>query len=284
MIARAVPAVLGALTCAAAAVAVWAAAFHGQAASTADERALVGFLSLWQPRLSSPLRDLANLFNVWPFVAIAAGLVAIAVLRGPPLVAAAIGVILVGANLTTQLLEPLVAAPRPGRLLASAAWPSGHATAAASVAPCLVLLAPLRHRPMVAAGAGTMLTATVYSILLLSWHRPTDVLGGMLVAGVWMFIGIAVLRAAEARRSPAHGREGSLRAAEALGPTAIATAVVALVLTVVVVASPGAVLDHPAFRESFLIVVAIIGAVAMSLLGVTSLALTRGCSKSSRSG
>jgi membrane-associated phospholipid phosphatase len=36
-------------------------------------------------------------------------------------------------------------------------------------------------------------------LLILSWHMPSDVLGGFLVATLWMALAVAVLRAAERR-------------------------------------------------------------------------------------
>ena len=37
------------------------------------------------------------------------------------------------------------------------------------------------------------------SLLILAWHMPSDVLGGYLVAVLWMAVAIACLRAAERR-------------------------------------------------------------------------------------
>ena len=66
-----------------------------------------------------------------------------------------IAVVLLCANETTELLKPLLAGAarsRPvRRSLYNATWPSGHATAAMSLALCSVIAAPARWRPVVAA-------------------------------------------------------------------------------------------------------------------------------------
>ena len=95
--------------------------------------------------------------------------------------------------MTTQLLKPLLAAPRPITLLefpvvAAASWPSGHATAVMSLALCSVLAAQARLRPFVAALGAAFAVAVCYSFLELGWHYPSDVLGGFLVAAAWTLL------------------------------------------------------------------------------------------------
>jgi hypothetical protein len=46
----------------------------------------------------------------------------------------------------------------------------------------------------------------MYSVLLIGWHYPSDVLGGVLVAGAWAGLVIAALREAEHRWPPAAAR------------------------------------------------------------------------------
>jgi membrane-associated phospholipid phosphatase len=109
-------------------------------------------------------------------------------------------VVVAGANLTTQLLkvtleharnkafEHGVELPWPN------SFPSGHTTAAASIAVALLLVVPARHR-LAALLAGATLTAAVgLSVVILAWHYPSDVLGGLLVVGAWGFAALAYLR------------------------------------------------------------------------------------------
>src|SRR5205085_11232822 len=104
-----------------------------------------------------------------------------------------------------ELLKPLLAHPRAASLLGgrapvgAASWPSGHATAAMSLALTYVLAAPGRLRPVVAALGAAFAVAVSYSFLTLGWHYPSDVFGGFLVATVWTLSGIALLFALRAR-------------------------------------------------------------------------------------
>ncbi len=94
-------------------------------------------------------------------------------------------VVVVGANLTTQVLKPLTAAERIPSYLADASWPSGHMTAMTSLALCLVVVAPRVLSAAAAGVAAVMVVAMAYSLLLIGTHHPSDVLAGMLVAGAW---------------------------------------------------------------------------------------------------
>lgn len=143
-----------------------------------------------------------------PFALIGLVLVAIGFVRGYPLVGLAAGVVIVGANVTTQVLKPLLANPR-GMFgdygVAAAAFPSGHATAAMSLALAAVMVAPARFRPLVGfIGAGFAL-AVGFAIVSLDWHFPSDVAGGYLVAATWCFGTLAVMRTSRLRAAlPAH--------------------------------------------------------------------------------
>jgi membrane-associated phospholipid phosphatase len=106
-------------------------------------------------------------------------------------VAVGLGAVLliVGANLTTQLLKQALARPELGvdveRAAAGNSLPSGHTTVAASVAVALMLVLPARLR-----GAGGLLGAaftalTGVATLSAGWHRPSDAVAALLVVGAW---------------------------------------------------------------------------------------------------
>jgi hypothetical protein len=78
-------------------------------------------------------------------------------------------------------------------------YPSGHATAAMSLALAAVLISPRAHRPLVAALGGVFALAVSFSIMVLRWHFPSDVVGGYLVATAWALAALAALRYAQAR-------------------------------------------------------------------------------------
>lgn len=116
--------------------------------------------------------------------------------------------VVAGANITTQLLKhALLTRPDTG---ATDAWhnsfPSGHTTVVASVVFALFLVVPSRMRSVVAA-IGSAATVAVGALLLVTqWHRPSDIVGGILVVAIWGCLGGAVATrfgAAEARVRPA---------------------------------------------------------------------------------
>jgi len=114
-------------------------------------------------------------------------------------------VLVAGANLTTQLLKVALEHVRykaweHGLELPWAnSFPSGHTTAAASIAVALLFVVPARHR-LKAAASGLLLTAAVgLSVVILGWHYPSDVLGGLLVVATWGFAVLAFLRLRTAR-------------------------------------------------------------------------------------
>ena len=113
----------------------------------------------------------------------------VALLRGRPRVALAVGAIILGANMTTEVLKHLLSAPRAGSLfpggvapVSPRSLPSGHSTAAMSLALASVLAAPARLRPAVAALGASLAIAVGYSLLATGVHFPSDVSGGFLVA------------------------------------------------------------------------------------------------------
>ncbi len=185
-------------------VMAWYLTFHLALAGRADRAILNGFGGLHRVRVDLVTNLIANLCDPKPYVFLAAIPVLVALVRRRPRVAVAAGMIMLGANLTTQLLKPLLAAPRtvavPGFAIDAASWPSGHATAAMALALCCVLVAPARLRPAVGALMAGFAVAVCYSFLELGWHYPSDVLGGFLVASSWTLLGVGALYWLEQRR------------------------------------------------------------------------------------
>jgi membrane-associated phospholipid phosphatase len=179
---------LTAAACAALATALYLAVVHLALAQRADMSVLARTMDHNTPERATLASDLVTLFNPLPFMIFACALVGGAVLAGrfrAGLVAAAA---LVGANVTTQVLKPLLAVQRPypsDHYMAAAAWPSGHTTAIVSLLLALVIVLPPRLRPTAAVLGGVFAAATLGSIVLLGYHYPSDVLGGILVAGAW---------------------------------------------------------------------------------------------------
>ena len=102
-------------------------------------------------------------------------------------------IVVAGANVTTQVLKSVLehartkAFERGWELPWPDSFPSGHTTAAASIAVALLLVVPAGYR-LFAAGVGAALTGVVgLSVVVLGWHYPSDVLGALLVVGTWGF-------------------------------------------------------------------------------------------------
>jgi membrane-associated phospholipid phosphatase len=266
---------------AAGAVAVWLVAFHAPGGRL-DGSALESFTGVARPPLTPRIRGVADLADPWPFAFGAAGLIVIALLRRRWLMAAAVPAILLAANLTTQQLKPALADPRVIDIRGVQAtypgsWPSGHSTASMSVALCLVLVVGPRLRPLAALLGAGYAVAVGYSLVVLGFHLPSDVLGGYLVAATFTLIGAAALASAEARwpaagaRSTVVGRVArppAALSAPALGALAVAGVVFAVIA--LAVGSPSTTLDvveHP---------VAVLAGIGIAVLG---LVLTTGLAR-----
>jgi hypothetical protein len=209
--------------------------------------------------------------------------VVVALVRRRPRVAVMLALVLLCANETTQLLKPLLAAPRgstPWAPVASGSWPSGHATAAMSLALCCVIAAPARRRPVVAAAMAAFAIAVSYSFLELGWHYPSDVLGGFLVAGTGALLGIAGLSILEARRVGGYAESGrprrpSFSVGQALAPVAVVVAVAVIPLGLILLARPHEVLSYVRDHAAFVVGAGSIGVLGMLLASGLSLMLRR---------
>ena len=260
---------------------MWFAAYHVAFFARADQSILNGFVDLQRPRVGTVASAIAHLCNPSPYVYLAAIPVLVALIRGRPWVAATIAAILLGANLTTELIKPLLATPHAtvaageNPSVASGSWPSGHATAAMSLALCSVLAAPTRLRPVVAALGAAFAIAVSYSFLTLGWHYPSDVFGGFLVAGVWTALGVAVLTVLEARRPSDAEAVARLPIATALRPAAVALLGGLVVVALVAMARPHGVLAFARLHEVFVLGAGAIGALGLALATGLVLAVRR---------
>jgi membrane-associated phospholipid phosphatase len=258
---------LGALACFTGLVLTGAVALLNPLANWRDAVALQGFTGLYRPRLVELADPIASLADPEGYLLIGTALVVMALVRGRPRIAFAVPAIMLCASLTTMVLKPLVAQPRPdiaplgGGPIADASWPSGHATAAMTLALCAVLAAPPRVRPTMAALGGVFAVAVSYSILVLGWHFPSDILGGFFVAATWTLLGLAALSAA-ARRWPVAARSAARPVAtvDLFGPAAIVGALAGLAAAVVLL-RPYDVALYAAENRTFLL-----GALAIPLL------------------
>lgn len=260
----------------------WYAAHYVGVVKRVDVSVLGGFAELHRPLLDRLTSFVAQLCNPHPYVVLAAVPVLVALARGRPRVAITVGLIMLLANETTQLLKPLLAAPRDtvwSSPIINASWPSGHATAAMSLALSAVIAAPARRRPVVAAAMSAFAIAVCYSFLELGWHYPSDVLGGFLVAATWTLLGAAGLSLYEARRpSPtrtATAERPALSIGQALTPAAALLLGTGGLVGLILLARPHTVLEYARGHETFVIGAAAIGAVGLTLASGLTLLLRR---------
>jgi membrane-associated phospholipid phosphatase len=263
----------------------WLLAFHVPVFERADEKILTGFVDLGTPRLRALALHIAQLCDPKPYVYLAAIPVLVALVRGRFRVAAALVAALLGANVTTQLLKPLLAHPRAASLLggstpvAAASWPSGHATAAMSLALCSVIAAPARLRPYAAALGAVFAVAVSYSFLTLEWHFPSDVFGGFLVAAVWTLLVTAALLASDpryGRRAAGEQPAPALSMREVLAPPAVTLLGALALVALVVLARPHEVVAYARVHSAFMVGAAAIAAFGLVLATGLVLALRTG--------
>jgi membrane-associated phospholipid phosphatase len=262
----------------------WYVAHYVGVVKRADVSILSGFAELHRPFLDRLTLFVAQLCDPHPYVVLAAVPVLVALARRRPRVAVTVAAIMLCANETTQLLKPLLAGPRdpvPWIPLTNASWPSGHATAAMSLALCAVIAVPARRRPVVAAAMSGFAIAVCYSFLELGWHYPSDVLGGFLVAATWTLLGVAALSVYEARhprpvRSASAADRPAFSIGQALTPAAAMLLAAVLLVGLIVLARPHAVLSYARLHRTFVIGAGGIAVVGMALASGLMLTLRRG--------
>jgi membrane-associated phospholipid phosphatase len=203
-----------AAVCLAGLAATWVVAALVPITHARDATTLYEFTRLSRPRvdlLANHLLDLLEpgLYTVWGLI-----LVGIALLRRRPRLALVIAVVLPLAPFSAEVLKPLLAHPHAYsglKDITAASWPSGHATAATVLALCAVMAVPYALRPLVAALGTVFVFGVSCSLLILAWHMPSDVVGGYLLAGLWVSLAVAFLRASGPRGRSADSRGRELR-------------------------------------------------------------------------
>ena len=276
-------ALLGAASCVALLALVWLAAFHIGFFRHADQSIYLQFGGLQGHRGVAGVTGLfVSLFDPNPYVYLVLVALVVALLRGRPRVVLAVGAIVLGANVTTELLKHVAAMPRPASLFSSgvsplppASWPSGHSTAVMSLVLASVLAAPARLRPVVAGLGASLAIAVGYSVLATGMHYPSDVLGGFLVAATWALAMVAALLALEQRRPTRRARSSPVSLRAALGaPGAVLGS--ALVLgAILAISRPHDVINYAQAHQAFVFGAAGIAALSLALSTGVLLSLRR---------
>ena len=280
---RARNAMLGAGGCVALLALVWFAAFHIGFFRHLDQSIYLQFVDLKaHGRIASTAGHFVRLFDVNPYAYLVLAPLVVALLRRRPRVVLAVGAIVLGANVTTEVLKHLLAAPRPGSLFAGgvswlppASWPSGHSTAVMALVLASVLAASARLRPVVAALGASLAIAVGYSLLATGTHYPSDVLGGFLVAASWTLCAAAALLGAERRRSPERASHDRVSIRAALGAPGVVVMAAVVLSGVLVVARTHDVVSYVQAHRGFVLGAAGIAALSLTLSTAVLLSVRR---------
>lgn len=178
-----------ALACVAALVLTYELAVHTTRGRLLDGASLRGAVDS-RSGVTGVLEQLLDVVSVASLLAAAAALVAIALVRMRRELATAAVVVLVGSNVTSQVLKNyLLQRPDLGLYESTPAtlnsMPSGHSTVAFSVAVALVLVLPVRLRAAAAGFGVAYASVAAMSTLSAGWHRPSDSVAAFLVVGFW---------------------------------------------------------------------------------------------------
>jgi membrane-associated phospholipid phosphatase len=264
---------LGALACLVALAALAVLERGVDAVRVRDAAVLQGFVALDRPRVHPLVVAIVHLGDPVPYALAGLVLVVVALLRRRPWRAAAVPLLLMVTGATTQVLKHAFAAPRPDTSwlddrIGNASWPSGHSTAAMTLALCAVLVAPRALRAVTALVAGALAVGVGYGVLVLHWHYPSDVLGGFLVAGLWASLAVAALRLVE-RDTPAPARRARWAPTVAVG--AVGAGAAAAAVAIASRSKPVAIyaLERPTVVAAAL-VIAVLGIGLVSLMGAAS--------------
>jgi membrane-associated phospholipid phosphatase len=203
-------------------------------------------------------------------------------LRGRRRQAVAAALLVGGAGLVCALFKVLAAHPRfhpalGAHQLGDTAFPSGHATAAMSIALAAVLVARKGRPRLLAAIAGGAYTLAVsISLVVQGWHFPSDVLAGLLVSTAIGMLVLAGLRAsADPAWRPVRRPWLSLRSDGARAVQVLAAGV-ALALAAIAVLFPAGLASFAATYTSGLAAAALIALAAIVLVSALTAELEAG--------
>ena len=150
----------------------------GQLMDTLAMNAVQGHI----PFRSAPARTLEILVSVPALLLIGCVIVVVTLMRHRLGLTFRAALVFAAANVTTQLLKDFL--PRPalgiGHTLDNS-FPSGHVTVVASVVVIAIAVVPAGVRCLVAYLGAILTTLTGLSVISLGWHRPSDVIGALMV-------------------------------------------------------------------------------------------------------
>lgn len=160
------------------------------------------------PRVVEVLDRTLNGTSLASLVLVCLAAATVGVLRRRLDLAVGAGLLVIGANATTQLLKMRLDRPDLDGLTTPNSFPSGHTAAAASVAFALLLVLPHAVRGTVALIGFGYVTVIAVATVWAAWHRPSDTVAGLLVVLAWGALASFGIRLFRLRRpaEPPHRR------------------------------------------------------------------------------
>src|SRR4051812_10638989 len=137
------------------------------------------------PRVVDVLSRTLNGTTLVTLVLVCLAAVVVGVLRHRIDLAIGATVLVLGANVSCQLLKTRLPRPRLDNFPAPNSFPSGHTAAAASVAFALILVLPAAVRGIVALAGAAYVTVIAIATVWAEWHRPSDTVAAMLLVLAW---------------------------------------------------------------------------------------------------
>jgi membrane-associated phospholipid phosphatase len=192
------------LACAALGVVVYLLASYVPFVTRLDVDVMARAIAHQTPERASLATSLVDLFNPGPFALFTCLIVAGAIAAGRIRAGLTAGAAVIGAVISAEALKHLLAVQRPfpaDHYMPAGSWPSAHTTAAVSLLLALVIVLPAHLRRPVAIVGGLGVAFALGSIVLMGFHYPSDVVGGILLATGWAAAGFAVSGSARAPRA-----------------------------------------------------------------------------------
>ncbi len=245
---------------------VFAVAVHTGTGQRLDDAAFSDAPFADAPRAYAATQRLLDTISVSSLALFGLGIMCIALLRRRPALAIGAGIVVLGANITTQTMKAYLERPDlvTGTAPDTGAFPSGHVTVAMSLAMALVLVTPAALRWTATLAGWAYASGVGVAVIALDWHRPSEVVGAYLVSVAWTAgVAAVVLARDTGRREDADPRAARLGAA--------AATILGLAFAAVVGASAGRRLDVVRIvddRTAFALA-ALVGAIVCAALCAT---------------
>jgi membrane-associated phospholipid phosphatase len=180
--------------------------FVGTALGQAVDTAAMRGADVHHSRIVAVLDRTLNGTTLASLILVCLAAAAIGVIRRRLDVAVGAALVVLGSNLTAQVLKDHLGRPNLDHFPAPNSFPSGHTTAAASVAFALIIALPHAVRGMVTLIGAGYVTVIAVATVWAEWHRPSDTVAGLLLVLAWGGLAAAALRIRRLGRAGAPSR------------------------------------------------------------------------------